>query len=147
MQSVGAVLPELDFHRAEPKARPVGRARHSVRVPCRDGGGSSLEDGARFEAAIAPILDRIFGQARAAERREPREAYAFDALIDAVCRDSPEPDTKHARKPRFLALLHLDVEALTDGREIHPASDVLGTAAANRLRASQRGLNRHEEFS
>lgn len=39
------------------------------------------EDGATVMAAIEPIADRLFDKARRQGRREPPEAYAFDALV------------------------------------------------------------------
>src|SRR5262249_37336385 len=41
-----------------------------------------LEAGQAFRAAITPIIDRYFKVRREPEQREPREAYAFDALIE-----------------------------------------------------------------
>ena len=35
----------------------------------------------RIEKALAPIIDDLFKTAWAEGRREPREAYAFDALV------------------------------------------------------------------
>jgi len=43
------------------------------------------EVGAEVMSALDPIRDRLFGQARAAGRREPPDAYAADALVEAVC--------------------------------------------------------------
>jgi hypothetical protein len=39
------------------------------------------EDGAQVMAALRPITDEIFAGARQEGRREPPEAYAFDALV------------------------------------------------------------------
>ncbi len=39
------------------------------------------EHGAQVMSAIGPIADQIFGEARAEGRREPPDAYAFDALV------------------------------------------------------------------
>src|ERR1700689_1535057 len=46
----------------------------------------TVEDGATFRAAYGPIVDEMFNAARAEARREPYEAYAFDALIDLTRR-------------------------------------------------------------
>jgi hypothetical protein len=79
----------------------------------------TAECGARFEAAIEPIVDEMFGIARAEGRRESREAYAFDALMTSVERDSVP-----AKKPnmRYLAILRVDLAAMergaTDGSEV-----------------------------
>lgn len=40
------------------------------------------EDGATVMAAVQPIADRLFAQAREEGRREAPEAYAFDALVE-----------------------------------------------------------------
>ena len=42
----------------------------------------TAEDVALVDSALAPIIERIFNTARADGRREPLEAYAFDALIE-----------------------------------------------------------------
>jgi hypothetical protein len=39
------------------------------------------EDGARVMAALAPISERLFSEATRQARREPPEAYGFDALV------------------------------------------------------------------
>jgi hypothetical protein len=44
------------------------------------------EDGSRFNAVLDPILDQIFHTARREGRREPHEAYGFDALIEMALR-------------------------------------------------------------
>ena len=77
----------------------------------------TVEDGARFESALEPIINEMFNRARAEGRHEPREAYAFDALMSLVERDEPtEPkDKKRRPNPRFFGLLHLDVEAMVWG--------------------------------
>jgi len=74
----------------------------------------TAERGARFEAVLEPKVDEMFARARAEGRREPREAYVFDALMELI---EQEPSTQKSRKskPRYLALLHVDVEALTRG--------------------------------
>jgi hypothetical protein len=72
----------------------------------------TVEQGAAFEAALEPIIDGMFTTARAAGRREPREAYAFDALMALADR---EPEAKRRTNPRYLALVRVDAEALTRG--------------------------------
>ena len=73
----------------------------------------TVADGAKIEAALKPLIDARFEKARAAQRREPREAYAFDALIDAVDR----PSAADASNPRlrYLGLIRVDLEALRRG--------------------------------
>jgi hypothetical protein len=82
-------------------------------------GPGTAEQGARFEAILEPKVDELFVQARADGRREPREAYVFDALMSLI--DSEPMATRESRrtKPRYLALLHIDVEALTRGQADH----------------------------
>ncbi|CAN5704866.1 hypothetical protein BH20ACT2_BH20ACT2_26250 [soil metagenome] len=46
------------------------------------------EVGAEIEAALAPITDRIFNDARLQGRHEPREAYAADALTELARTDT-----------------------------------------------------------
>src|SRR5919202_581056 len=42
------------------------------------------EVGAQVMAALEPVRDRLFRQARAEERREPLEAYAADAFVEVA---------------------------------------------------------------
>jgi hypothetical protein len=71
---------------------------------------------ALIETALEPIIDDLYKQARIDGRHEPRAAYAFDALVILAERDeAPRGKTKRRPKPRYHALLHLDVEALTRG--------------------------------
>ena len=83
----------------------------------------TVEQGARFESALEPIIDELYQRARADGRREPREMYAFDALMALADRShlTPEGRTKRPR-PRFLGLIRVDAEALvrdeTTGDEV-----------------------------
>ncbi len=70
---------------------------------------------ARIESALEPILDALFEQGRVSGRREPREAYAFDALLALADRDDIPTAKRRTPKPRYLALLHVPLEALTRG--------------------------------
>jgi hypothetical protein len=97
--------------------------------------------GAAFNAALDPIVDEIFRTARREGRRESRDAYAFDALIELArrargdssrARAKAQPDAAavssqataprppaarpKAPNPSFLALLRVDLEALVRGR-------------------------------
>src|SRR5947209_2057857 len=54
---------------------------------------SNPEVGAQVMAALYPIRDRLFVAARSEGRREPSEAYAADALVQAVC-SAGEPVSK-----------------------------------------------------
>ena len=51
----------------------------------------TVEAGARIEAALRPLVDAEFDKARKDDRREPLEAYAFDALAGAVERPASGP--------------------------------------------------------
>ena len=48
-------------------------------------------DGARVMAALRHTADRIFRSARAEGRREPSEAYMFDALLERTTGDAAQP--------------------------------------------------------
>jgi hypothetical protein len=94
--------------------------------------GGTPEAGAAFRAAHGPIVDEMFNAARAEGRREPYEAYAFDAFIelarraangmtaeDAAADDrAGEPSSKTRAKAtpaRYLGILRLDYTALRRG--------------------------------
>jgi len=59
---------------------PDGTYRADVRL--------APDAGARFDAALEAHLERIFADARSADRREPRVAYAADALV-ALATEGP----------------------------------------------------------
>lgn len=72
------------------------------------------EVGATVMAALAPVRDRLFRRARTQSRREPPEAYAADALVEAVCgRDG----TRAAEAPRAgtKIIARVDLAALLRG--------------------------------
>ncbi len=79
------------------------------------------EVGAEVMAALEPIRDRLFHQARAEGRREPLEAYAADALVE-LARDgagqkaSSEPGK---RSINAKVLVRVDMEALLRGYPAH----------------------------
>ena len=58
---------------------------------------------ARLEAAIKPLLNDIFIDAREQGRRESRDAYAFDALMALTDRatTNPGPTNPGAHQPRL----------------------------------------------
>ena len=72
------------------------------------------EVGAQFMAALAPIRDRLFEQARKEGRREPQEAYAADALVEAVCGKNDESSSPPARA-RAKVITRIDLRALLRG--------------------------------
>jgi hypothetical protein len=70
--------------------------------------------GARIEAALKPHIEAQFDKARTEERRESFEAYAFDALGEAL--EAPAGnDTRKRENLRYLGLLRVDLEALRRG--------------------------------
>jgi len=72
------------------------------------------EAGAKFMARLQPIIDAIFKAARAEGRREPVEAYAFDALMRLADGDEEVPK---ARAGTTKVLVRVDLETLVRG---HP---------------------------
>ena len=88
----------------------------------RFGGGSTPDDGAVVRAALDPIVEELFDAARKEGRREPRCAYALDALVEACRRlvgeDAPSPDDcadKKRRRAKYLGIIRADIEALRRG--------------------------------
>lgn len=70
------------------------------------------ECGARFMARLQPVVDALFKTARAEGRREPVEAYAFDALM-GLAQDGHAPK---ARSGTTKVLVRVDLETLVRGR-------------------------------
>jgi hypothetical protein len=82
---------------------------------------------AAFTAVLDELVDEVFRQARTDGRREPREAYAFDALMLMADRakHGPAPTTKKPRaNPRYTALLRAGVGPVP----VAVAREVLGDA-------------------
>ena len=80
----------------------------------------TVDDGARFMTAFQPLIDAHFKQAKAEDRVEPIEAYAFDALIElADLAAAPKTDDTSAKPKRtpakYLGLIRVDQEALVRG--------------------------------
>ena len=104
----------------------------------------TVEAGSRLNAVLNPIIDELFNAARRGGRRESRDAYAFDALIELTRRHVGRPDDRAATpaggpgpvpstapdtsasagdgrragrtgNPTHLALLRVDLEALVRG--------------------------------
>ena len=63
-------------------------------------------------ARLQPIIDKLFTQARAEERHEPSEAYAFDALMQLA--DGVE-DVPRPRAGTTKVLVRVDFETLFRG--------------------------------
>jgi len=74
-----------------------------------------VEAGEAFRDAITPIIDQYFKEKRAPEEREPREAYAFDALIELATREGPADGEKPRSSGRYLGLIRADLEAMQRG--------------------------------
>jgi Domain of unknown function (DUF222) len=69
----------------------IRKGRSLKEFPDAEGGWNvvvrgPVEAGAAFRAAHRPIVDELFTTARAEGRREPYEAYAFDAFIELARR-------------------------------------------------------------
>jgi hypothetical protein len=93
-------------------------------------GRGPVDAQAEFKAAHEPILDELFQAARANGQHEPREAYAFDALIELARRATGQPTTteepagapeapdapKSKRPPaRYTGIVRVDLEAMRRG--------------------------------
>jgi Domain of unknown function (DUF222) len=70
-----------------------------------------VEAGAKVMAALQPLVDEVFTEARGEGRRESPEAYGFDALV----RLAERPAGGGRANPKYLGLLRVDLEALTRG--------------------------------
>jgi len=76
------------------------------------------EVGAELMAALAPVRDRLFNAARAEGRREPLDAYAADALVEAVCDMGDEKPATSRGQAKVIA--RVDLPALLRG---YPAEE------------------------
>ena len=65
------------------------------------------EVGAEVMAALGPVRDRLFNAARAEGRREPTEAYAADALVEAVCGTDDEAAAPSRGRAKVIARVDL----------------------------------------
>jgi hypothetical protein len=110
--------------KADPDPEATHRRIHAHRYlrTRTDGEGARMvsvrgtaERVARLEQALEPLLDGLFEQGRVSGRKEPREAYAFDALVALADRDDTTSEKKRVPKPRYLALLQVPLAALTRG--------------------------------
>jgi hypothetical protein len=73
--------------------------------------------GARVLAALEPLVDARFCEARKSGEHEQRDAYAFDALVDLADRAANGGQARtRGRAPQHLALLRVDLEALQRGQ-------------------------------
>jgi len=74
----------------------------------------TARDMAKVDLALRSLTDARFAEARRAGEHEPREAYAFDALV-ALADRRAEPQPRQRDPIRHLAVLRLDVSALRRG--------------------------------
>jgi hypothetical protein len=101
--------------------RRIAKQRHARTFTDGEGAWNfvargTADQGARFQAVLDPIIDEHFKAAHADGREEPREAYAFDALMDLAERAGNGGSTERKRpNPRYLALLRIDADALVRG--------------------------------
>jgi len=77
--------------------------------------GHNPEVGAQFMAALLPVRDRLFNQARTEGRREPLEAYAADALVEVVCGNGDEASEAATARGRAKVIARIDLAALLRG--------------------------------
>jgi hypothetical protein len=114
---VHAAAGETEIERAE----RIRRGR-SLRVGCNGDGSSWLRgigpttDIARLEAALKPILNDIFQDARQEGRREPVDAYTFDALLTLTNRGAAGGTGASGRHPGREASASRDTDAAGDAR-------------------------------
>ena len=81
--------------------------------------GHNPEVGAQVMAALGPVRDRLFTQARAEGRREPLEAYAADALVEVVC-GTGDDSLASSSRGRAKVIARVDLPALLRG---YPVED------------------------
>ena len=109
------------IHRAR-RARCWTDSEGAVNLSARGTVDAFADLRARWERAT----ELRFREARSAGRREPREAYAFDALVDLLgppaqpISSQPEAPLPEARRPsrvapKHLALIRVDLSALVRG--------------------------------
>jgi len=110
-----AACPDLEARRRE-----IHAARYLREWTDADGAwnlrmGHNPEVGAQFMAALAPVRDRLFNQARTEGRREPLEAYAADALVEVVCGNGDEASEAAPARGRAKVIARIDLPALLRG--------------------------------
>jgi hypothetical protein len=71
----------------------------------------TVADGQRFRAAWEPLVERRFKDAYQQGRREPREAYAFDAFVELAEASGGEQSSSR----KYLGLVRVDLEAMQRG--------------------------------
>jgi hypothetical protein len=111
-----AALPDAEARRraihAQRYLRSYTDAEGAWNLRMRD----NPEVGAAIMAAIAPVRDRLFRDARRSGRREPSEAYAADALTELV---GASPDARRPRRATAAkTIVRIDLAALLRGRAV-----------------------------
>jgi hypothetical protein len=97
------------------------RRKRSLRVGSAGDGSSWVHlngptaDIARLEATLKPIIDDIFHDARRDGRREPFEAYAYDALLTLADRDGDGAGGGGDRYRNAKVIVRADLAALDRG--------------------------------
>src|SRR4051794_5384415 len=108
-----AALPDAEARRAKNHAerflRTWNDAEGRWHLHMRD----NPEVGAQIMASLLVIRDRLFKKARSEGRTEPSEAYAADALSQAVCSPSSRPARSGTK-----TIVRVDLPALLRGRAI-----------------------------
>jgi hypothetical protein len=84
--------------------------------------------GSRFNAVLDPIIDELFHTARGEGRREPREAYAFDALIELARRRGTRGATTSRAATPAPAMDHRE----GSGESSTAAAEAISAVHANR---------------
>jgi hypothetical protein len=111
LRTKAAAMPEADAQHRRIHARRSLRTYTDAEGAWNCHVRGTAERGAVFEAALERLIDREFAVAHAGERREAREAYAFDALMKMA--DGAAPLA--TRTPKHLAVLRVDLSALVRG--------------------------------
>jgi hypothetical protein len=106
-----AAHPDLEARRRRIQARRCLRNWTDPEGTWHLAASGNPEDGAQIMAALAPLTDRLFHQARREGRREPPAAYAFDALVELARSSSPDG----ARPAPLKLLVRVDYDALLRG--------------------------------
>jgi hypothetical protein len=79
------------------------------------GARGTVDAGAAFMARVQARADVLFKTAYAEGRREPREAYLYDALMDLVCGEAA-PVAPKGRGSQAKVIVRVDLQALLRGR-------------------------------
>src|SRR5271163_654119 len=95
----------------------------------------------RSKLALTRLARHEDGDVTDGDARAGGDAFPRGQLDRAAVAGAGEPtDLGDPDHPPVGLARDVDLEALTDGREVHPTSDAVDTAVAHRLCASQCGL-------